>query len=154
MSKKIRIQIAGVHAEVHYDLKGVQTVKNLDLPVQSFSRYHYEHLTKLPILDYTHVKPVLLIRHDNAHLGWPQNIVKKETTQPVAINTKLGWLAYGPGQHFVETETKRQDLVIEFVESENFEFNNFPPIEPVDDTRAKKLLTETTLRFGKHFAIG
>jgi len=56
--------------------------------------------------------------------------------------------------HFVETETKWQDLVIEFVESENFEFNNFPPIEPVDDTRAKKLLTETTIQFGKHFAIG
>jgi len=79
MSKTVRIQIAGVHAEVHYDQKGLQTVKNLDLPVQSFSRYHYEHLTK----------PVLLIGLDNAHLGLPQNIVKKETTQPVAINTKL-----------------------------------------------------------------
>jgi len=77
MSKRVRIQIAGVHAEVHYDLKGVQIVRNLDLPVQSFSRYHYEHLTNLPILNYTHVKPVSLIGLDNVHLGLPQNIVKK-----------------------------------------------------------------------------
>jgi len=41
MSKRVRLEIAGVHAEVHYDLKGVQTVSNLDLPVQSFSRYQY-----------------------------------------------------------------------------------------------------------------
>jgi len=58
----------------------------------------HEHLTNLPILNYTHVKPVLLIGLDNAHLGLPQNIVKKETTHPIAINTKLGRLAYGPGQ--------------------------------------------------------
>jgi len=69
MSKRVRLKIAGVRAEVHYDLKGVQTVRNLDLPVQSFSRYHYEHLTNLPILDYTYVKPVFLIGLDNAHLG-------------------------------------------------------------------------------------
>jgi len=40
------------------------------------------------------------------------------------------------------------------VESENFELNNLPPIEPVDDTRAKKLLTKETIRFGKLFSIG
>jgi len=44
----------------------------------------------------------------------------------------------------VETQTKWQDLVTEFVESEYFELNNLPPIEPVHDTRAKKLLTEKT----------
>jgi len=36
MSKRVRIQIAGVHAEVHYDLKGVKTVKNLGLQYSSF----------------------------------------------------------------------------------------------------------------------
>jgi len=91
MSKRIRLEIAGVHAEVHYDLKGVQTVKNLNLPVQPFSSNQYENFTNLPILDYTYVKPVLLIGLDNAHLGLSQNIVKKEITQPVAINKKLGW---------------------------------------------------------------
>jgi len=83
-----------------------------------------------------------------------------ETTQPVAISTKLGWYAYGPGQqmskerntetfqvHFVKTQTKWQDLVTEFLESKHFVLNNLPIIEPVDDTRAKKLLTETTIRF-------
>jgi len=33
MSKRVRLQIAGVQAEIHYDLKGVQTVKSLNLPV-------------------------------------------------------------------------------------------------------------------------
>jgi len=157
ISKRVRLEIAGVHAEVHNDLNGVRTVKNLDLPVQSFSRYHYEHLTNLPILDYTHVKPVLLIVLDNAHLGLPKNILEKETTHSVA----------GPGQqmsqepktetfilYFVETETKWQDVITEFVESVNFGLNNLPPIESVLGIRAKKVLTETTTRLGKHFAIG
>jgi len=43
----------------------------------------------------------------------------------------------------VEKETKWHDLVTEFVESENFGLNNLSLIESVDDTRAKKLLTET-----------
>jgi len=54
----------------------------------------------------------------------------------------------------VEIETKWQDVATEFVVSENFGLNNWPPIEPVDDIRAKNLLTETTIRLGKHFAIG
>jgi len=55
--------------------------------------------------------------------------------------------------HFVETETKWQDVVTEFVEYENVGLNNLPPIESVDDIRAKKLFTETTIRLGKNFAI-
>lgn len=44
------------------------------------------------------VQPVLLIGLDHIHIGATSTLVQNGLTNPIAAQTKLGWVAYGPAK--------------------------------------------------------
>src|SRR4029434_3186499 len=57
----------------------------------------YSHLRTLPLLDFVHARPLILIGSDHCHL-----LVPKEPVHigpyggPIAVHTALGWAVQGP----------------------------------------------------------
>jgi len=92
-SKKVRLEISGISNSVQFNIKGVQRVKNLDLPTQSFYKIL---LQNLPVPNYVTAKTVILIGLDNLHLGLSKTVCDLDQSRPLAIKTKLGWLVYCP----------------------------------------------------------
>lgn len=75
----------------------VRTTKRLNLPRQTMlmSQLHcrYHHLRNLPISDTHNAQSKLLIGLMHSHLGTKPGT---SSTAPIATQTKLGWLIYGP----------------------------------------------------------
>ncbi|XP_017473761.1 PREDICTED: uncharacterized protein LOC108364548 [Rhagoletis zephyria] len=92
----LNLQISGVDHKTSFQLKNVHTIKHLDLPTQSFDRNNYRHLSNLPIASYSAIKPSLLIGLDNSQLSATKEMVCSGPNEPIAVTTKLGWVAYGP----------------------------------------------------------
>lgn len=107
-SELVSLQISGMGSNnTKLSLNNVHTVKNMCLPVQSLniSKLHtrYHHLKGLPIINYTNVRPKILIGVDNCQVGLPMRSVKSYADGPVVTKTKLGWVVYG--QHRNESVT-------------------------------------------------
>ena len=56
MSTRVSLEISGQDLN-KFKLKNVCTIKNLNLPVQSFSKGRFPHLEFIPLIDYNNVKP-------------------------------------------------------------------------------------------------
>lgn len=140
-----------------FAIKNLQTVKELDLPVQSFSKSDFDYLKNLPIKDYQDKKPSILIGLDNCYLSLPGQIVEAGPDLPVATSTKLGWIAYGPTSKIgdnIATVCHINDgdilnniskMVESYFSIENFGVKDTDLIlESDDNKRAREILEKST----------
>lgn len=107
-------------------------------------------------------KPVILLGLDNAQLGVSSTNVQSSDKNPVAVKTKMGWVAYGP-TNFLATSPpmvlhireKQYDELHDMIVADNFGTTAVPTIlESEDNRRARQILEETTHRVGERFETG
>lgn len=94
------LKISGITSfNKKYSLSGVRTVKKLNLPRQTLLMEElctkYPYLEGLPIESYKSVIPKILIGLDHTRLGHVLKGKEGAPNQPVAVKTRLGWIAYG-----------------------------------------------------------
>lgn len=95
-------------------LKNVYTMDGLELPsqtvdVQLLTR-RYPHLKGLPLTDYKHAKPQILIGLQHTRLLVSTDTHQAGESDPVATKTHLGWVVFGnsaPPVSFVALNTPR-----------------------------------------------
>ncbi|XP_067617907.1 uncharacterized protein [Eurosta solidaginis] len=166
-SRKVSLEIGEVNSRHTYSLKNVHTIKGLHLPKQSFEKSKFNHLKSLPIENYEDVEPVLLLGLDNCHLCLSNNVVEAGHDQPVAAETKLGWVVYGPHQqesvdmsrvlHIRKSESYKQlnNLMEEYFSNESFGVRSTTIVlESDENQRARKILLETTKNIGQRYEVG
>ncbi|XP_037931304.1 uncharacterized protein LOC119666101 [Teleopsis dalmanni] len=163
--RKVDLDIVGSDRSKVFTLKNVNTIRNLGLPVQTFVKAKYPHLRDIPIAEYQCVKPTVLIGVDNAYLGVPSEVM--QCNNPIAIKTKLGWVAYGPREDnanispivlHIRNEGIDEDLghlIEEYFETENFGMNNTQQLlESEDNRRARSILEATTRKIDSCYETG
>lgn len=173
-SKSINIDVCGVSKGCKkFQLTNLHTVKDLELPIQSLcleklhSKFH--HLRGLPIVDYSNVRPKILIGIDNGYVGLAKLTRYGKPDEPICIKTKLGVIVYGPTQSqstlpknvlFIENDSKNYEPQIDDIVKDYFTTENFGVKAPVaiieskSDERARQILEETTKRIGNRFETG
>ncbi|XP_067633216.1 uncharacterized protein [Eurosta solidaginis] len=166
-ARKMSLEIGEVNSRHTYSLKNVHTIKGLHLPKQSFEKSRFNHLKSLPIENYEDVEPVLLLGLDNCHLCLSNKVVEAGHDQPVAVETKLGWVVYGPHQqesvdmprvlHIRKSESYKQlnNLMEEYFSNESFGVRSTKIVlESDENQRARKILLETTKNIGQRYEVG
>lgn len=162
-------------------LRNVRAIERLNLPQQSLvvdelvSKYPL--LDGLPLIGYQNVKPLVLIGLNNAHLTFSRKTIDCSPDGPLAVQTPLGWVVYGPtGMPGVSQQKSSQMLVVheskhdrrqqEDLEdlrntvAEYLEFESFGVKYPTkallskDDERALTLLSRTTQFVDGHYQTG
>ncbi|XP_036320424.1 uncharacterized protein LOC118734934, partial [Rhagoletis pomonella] len=163
-SRVVNLEIRGINS-ASYHLKNVRTVEHLDLPTQSFCKNTYAHLSQSHVVDYDNVTPSLLIGLDNSFLCTSTDTIDAGPNQPIAVATKLGWVAYGPVESvsaarvFHVRQPIREKLLHQLVE-EFFSIENFgvrhtsEPLESNEVSRSRKVLEETTRYLGDRYEVG
>ncbi|XP_070070223.1 uncharacterized protein [Drosophila takahashii] len=84
--------------EVRHVLKGVRTVRNLYLPLQSIDDQTLKerrHLSTVPISTYKDTKAQIIIGLDNIKISVPLEVRQAEDDDLIAVRCKLGWAVYG-----------------------------------------------------------
>ncbi|XP_055614840.1 uncharacterized protein LOC129761155 [Toxorhynchites rutilus septentrionalis] len=94
-SRRVQVRING-NNEKEYVMKGVRTIKNLQLPEQSFNKEvmekRYPYLKNLPLSSYSSIRPTILIGLSHSHLLIPFERRMRKPNEPTALRTKLGFL--------------------------------------------------------------
>ncbi|XP_055918553.1 uncharacterized protein LOC129950651 [Eupeodes corollae] len=163
-SKSISLEIRGEDDPNIYTILNCRTVRNVNLPMQTFNKSEHKHLEFLPLRNYKNARPSILIGLDNIHLGTSSTVVSAGDKKPVAMKTKLGWVACGPTNNIVtSTPTvlmiRHQDelhcLVQEYFAADNFGINPASCIlESEDNQTARRTMETTTCRINKRFQTG
>ncbi|XP_075167990.1 uncharacterized protein LOC142241581 [Haematobia irritans] len=149
-------------------LRNVYAVSDLNLPPQTLTEDDISRIKGIhgQIRPYTNVVPKLLIGLDHAHLGLPVATQNSNRSFPIASNTKLGWVVFGPCNNtvlktpnsclFVDVckDDSLHQLVVDFFNVESIGVRSTPTIVSNDDARATKILENTTKRVGNHFQTG
>lgn len=163
------VEISGVQGQTKTRsvMKEVHTVKSLQLPMQSVYTAdlteHYKHLVGVPIDSYRNVRPRILIGMDNIHLVRLMDCREGGKYQPVAAETPLGWVVYGPCStderkaakvehsfHICECETLH-NVVKDYFSFDSIGIQATKPLLSKADDRALELLrTNTKLRDNKY----
>ena len=167
VSTRVSLEVSAKDGNCKYNLKNVCTIKNLNLPSQTFVKTQFPYLQLLPVEDYVNVKPKLLIGLDHAHLGATATIVQADVASPIASKTKLGWTVYGPAAN---TSSATSPVVLHIREHDELDKLNklvgdyfaadacpdvpIQKIESEEDIRARHILNTTTKQIGKRFEIG
>ncbi|XP_075157911.1 uncharacterized protein LOC142231178 [Haematobia irritans] len=157
----VNCQIEGTQRQSDkFSLKNLHTVKELNLPTQSFSKSQHPKFSTLPIEDYVDATPVILLGLDNTFLGTPFDV--NESDNLVAMQCKLGWFVYGGTGYVCDKPTvlhmkdgTLHNIVQEYISNENF--GTCPGISPLlsdNDQIAKEIMDRTTKRIGNRFEIG
>jgi hypothetical protein len=98
-SSTVEVAIQGIAENRQYNLRNVQTVPELDLPIPRLNleelKARYTHLEDVKIPDIPASKPELLIGLEHVKLMIPHKIREGAWNQPVATKTKIGWAVYG-----------------------------------------------------------
>ena len=172
-SQRINIGIRG-EGEDLFTLKGVQTVDNLDLPVQSVSRERlaaqWTHLTDDRVPSLSTAKPTILIGQDNCQLSVAREVVEGPANSPILTKTKPGWVVHGQLPYVDRNradghtvlhirEAPAHDYLHQLVKhsftTENFGVQVSVKRRVADSvTRAECLLDTTTVRVGERFETG
>lgn len=104
-SQTINISISedAENVEKTYLLKNVRTVSELSLPQQNFDvdeiLRQNKHLTTVPDIEkHGHLRPTILIGHDNYGLIVPRQLVEEEESEVFASRSKLGWAIHGKNE--------------------------------------------------------
>ena len=172
-SQRINIGIRG-EGEDLFTLKGVRTVDNLDLPVQSVSRERlaaqWTHLTDDRVPSLSRAKPTILIGQNNCQLSVAREVVEGPANSPILTKTKLGWVVHGQlpygdrnradGHtvlhiHEAPAHDYLHQLVKDSFTTENFGEQVSAKRRAADYVaRAERLLDTTTVRIGERFETG
>ncbi|XP_054726309.1 uncharacterized protein LOC129236117 [Anastrepha obliqua] len=95
----VDLAISAKNGNKKFGLKGVHTVKKLDLPLQSINaaklQSKFQYLKRLPLESYSNAVPQLLIGLNNAALGSPIKSLYGRENEPIAEKSKLGWTLKG-----------------------------------------------------------
>lgn len=172
-TEMVELSISGSQDEsMKYKISKIFLVKNLELPMQSFSINevnHSSHLSKLPIDDYYKIKPQMILSLTHAFLTVPVEIPRcPDDNGPIAVKTRLGWVVYGPtgtgNEHVVKRvlHSRRfdEDVTLENIMKQYFEIESCmvkldaKPVIPKDDERALSILKSTTSICDGRFQCG
>ncbi|XP_058445846.1 uncharacterized protein LOC131427001 [Malaya genurostris] len=165
-SRRVHLWING-EGKKSYALKGVRTVKNLQLPTQSLDtemiKNRYKHLRNLPVKRYSDVQPKILIGLNHTHLIDPVDRRIGKEGEPTGIKTKLGWLIYGNisgtvecGQIMIHREDNDlHRMMHDYFTTENFGVKTVAKLpESKSDERAKQIIKSTMKYVNGRFEIG
>lgn len=163
-----------------YSLTNVRAVKSLNLPLQTVDKRNlinrYPVLKDVPIAEYHDAKPRILIGLNNISLTVAKTVVECGANHPVAVETPLGWVIYGPvgtkndksseigpvltirhSSHQDQVEHELQELknlVHNYCEQESLGVTkDIEPLRSADDLRAIKILTESIKYVDGHFQV-
>ncbi|XP_039438455.1 uncharacterized protein LOC120419726 [Culex pipiens pallens] len=168
-SQRIALEISGDEVGARFALNDVRTVKKLELPRQSL-RFEelaktYPYLQGLPVKDYDHAAPRILIGNDNAYVTAMLKVREGQPGEPIAARSRLGWTVYGKQDqpegrvhsfHVCECQDDQSlhDLVKEFFSVESMGVEAVANPESEEVKRANKILQDTTKRVGQRFETG
>ncbi|XP_049292260.1 uncharacterized protein LOC125768526 isoform X2 [Anopheles funestus] len=145
------------------------------LPTQSLNyealKERFPHLKGLPMQNYTHAQPQLLIGLDNIRLGVPLKLREGRSTEPIAAKCRLGWAIYGGGKartartamvnfHVAppsDCDKQMSEQLRDYFTMEDYNTKgSFESLESEDDRRSNRMLAETTKRVetGNRFETG
>ncbi|XP_073831625.1 uncharacterized protein [Musca autumnalis] len=151
-----------------FKLKGVHTVRNLSLPLQSLDadsiKAKYPYLSSIPLSSYKKVKPTILIGADNWNLAVPLKICEGPWDCPIATKTRLGWAVQGN----VNTNLKDYQVNIHLCECEGnyekihealnrmyaLESSPSKTIHSTEDEKALSVLDATSKYIDGRFEVG
>ncbi|XP_058828364.1 uncharacterized protein LOC131688208 [Topomyia yanbarensis] len=170
-SRCIHLSISGTTSSESFDLKDVHTVEKLQLPHQSLRfvdvAARYEHLQGLPVADYQHGAPQILIGLKHLHVYAPIDSRVGNPGEPIAVKTKLGWTVYGPqdegeshkifsAHHTCELPSNQElhDLLRSHYAVEETGIAVTVLLESGEERRAREILEKTTVRTGDRFVTG
>ncbi|XP_058827095.1 uncharacterized protein LOC131687069 [Topomyia yanbarensis] len=170
-SRRLDLLISPRGSNTKHQLKGVRTVKNLMLPIQSIKiqdlANRFEHLKGLSANDYDADAPQIIIGLDNLHLFAPLESRVGGVGEPIAVRSALGWTVYGPDKpvssakafvnhhitHTVSNQELHEMLGAQYA-LEELSTSMVPLAESNEDKRARDILQKTTVRVGDRFETG
>lgn len=181
LSKLVTLKIKGEDGN-EFCVKGVRTVKNLDIPMRTVNARKivqaWKELSKLELTELANVRPVILIGQDNIDLTIPREVIEFGQDQPIASRCKLGWTLHGPTDrgffkgrvdevHFHlctlpdEDNQRREDERLHDLVKESFAIDavvfkrESEKMEySKDEQRALRIIEETARKTDKHWEIG
>lgn len=104
-SHRVDIEISGQDTfTTRYILKGVRTVKNLGLPMQTINMDElikkFSYLNGIPLIDYEDKTPTILIGLPHIKICTQSKIIQRGEDEPVASKSRIGWSLYGPTRQY------------------------------------------------------
>lgn len=117
-------------------------------------------MKSLPLAEYEHVTPKILIGLDHCRLGMSRTTMTSLEGGPIAAQTSLGWVIYGPQTSLsANVEADRWDyldnVIRKHLTTENFGVKKPSQfLESDDDTMARRTMEATTSRVGERFQTG
>ncbi|XP_050093839.1 uncharacterized protein LOC126576575 [Anopheles aquasalis] len=159
---KVTVQCTDGHP---YVLKGVRTVKTLQLPAQGLDMatlQKYPHLRDVPLTAYDRARPTILIGLGHGHLLMGLDRRMGAPNEPMAVRTKLGWVVFGTEQvktgsedhTMVHEEAEMNEMIARYFTTEDFGVKAAPAVESEDVATAKKTIESTLVRRGDSFEVG
>ncbi|XP_058456564.1 uncharacterized protein LOC131433962 [Malaya genurostris] len=170
-SRCVNVSISAMDSDEKFVLQNVHTVQHLQLPEQNIQfaevSKRFNHLRGLLVSKYLGGQPKVLIGLKHLHVYAPLESRVGKPGEPIAVRTKLGWTIYGPqgsndtpvgfAAHHTDCDPENRDLSELLrkyftLEESGLAVTELP--ESTDDSRARKLLEQTTIRVGERFETG
>ncbi|ETN60411.1 hypothetical protein AND_007967 [Anopheles darlingi] len=163
-SRRVKVTVQGPSGHP-YVLKGVRTVKTLQLPAQGLDvarLQKYPHLRDVPLASYDQARPTILIGLGHSHLLMGLDRRMGAANEPMAVRTKLGWVVFGTEQMetdsddytAVHEEAEMNRMIARYFTTEDFGVKAAPAVESEDVVTARKTLESTLVRRGDSFEVG
>src|SRR5277367_3817351 len=167
------LNIGGVDTEETFAIHGVKIMSGLLLPAQyfQFKGNSCKHLKELPLnLELVNsFAPKMLIGQDNGHLIVSRKLKEGGPNEPLASETKLGWVVHGVHELgsdrneegavlFIKTVSEDDEL--HMMVKDHFKVEsmgimpNLTPLENKNDERARLIFEKTTNRIDDRFETG
>ncbi|XP_058816672.1 uncharacterized protein LOC131679946 [Topomyia yanbarensis] len=169
-SERLTVEIAGGNGTTKYTMSNVRTVDGLKLPAQSLVYEDlvgsFPYLGGLPIESYRDANPRILIGVEHSKLSVALKKREGRGDEPIATRCRLGWTIHGRigsgnqdaayfNHHVCDCSTDRElHGIVERFFAIDAVLSTVPTIETEDDRRARRILTETTVRVDGGFETG
>lgn len=162
-SRVVEFVVTSVETGASFRLRNVRTVDVLGMPRQSFRPSLHPHLKNVPLAEYKDKQPLLLIGLPDSFITAPLRTVSGDYGDVIAIETRLGWIAYGGGEdslvpHVLVNVQKRcscdeelTEAVKIFYDLEAFGVRAGQPLLSDEDQQAIKQMAETTRYDGERY---
>lgn len=99
LSQAVHLKISARNGQKQFCLPDVRTVANLSMQPQSIDaaklKQEFPHLSPADLPDMDQARPRLVIGVDQAKLCFPLNFLEGSWRDPIAVQTRLGWVVYG-----------------------------------------------------------
>lgn len=173
-SKRVNVSISGVGINhKQFMMHNVRTVQNLALPQQSIDavklKSKYKFLEDVEFQSMNGAVPRILIGLSHNKLGLPSEIRQGSWNEPVAANTRLGWIVFGLHKqaqitenfslHVCECEdegdSRLDELYENYLRTEEASIKQADTSkESLEDKRAKAILADTMVKNGARYEVG